>query len=93
MTNREPGFETLAVHAGGGPDPATGARQTPIYQTTSFVFDEDVTACPIWDELIGIHVSSCAIQAQGSAQAAAGRDVFLVFDLETGNQLDVRVYC
>ncbi len=40
MTNREPGFETLAVHAGGGPDPATGARQTPIYQTTSFVFDD-----------------------------------------------------
>ncbi len=40
MTNREPGFETLAVHAGGGPDPATGARQTPIYQTTSYVFDD-----------------------------------------------------
>ena len=40
MSNREPGFETLAVHAGGAPDPATGARQTPIYQTTSFVFDD-----------------------------------------------------
>ncbi|MEF2074045.1 O-acetylhomoserine aminocarboxypropyltransferase [Consotaella aegiceratis] len=34
-----PGFETLAVHAGAQPDPATGARATPIYQTTSFVFD------------------------------------------------------
>ena len=40
MTNREPGFETLAVHAGGAPDPVTGARQTPIYQTTSFVFHD-----------------------------------------------------
>ncbi|NKB57562.1 MAG: O-acetylhomoserine aminocarboxypropyltransferase [Alphaproteobacteria bacterium] len=40
MTDQEPGFETLAVHAGGAPDPATGARQTPVYQTTSFVFDD-----------------------------------------------------
>src|SRR3954454_18385935 len=33
-----PGFSTLAIHAGAQPDPATGARATPIYQTTSFVF-------------------------------------------------------
>ncbi|TIP72452.1 MAG: bifunctional O-acetylhomoserine aminocarboxypropyltransferase/cysteine synthase, partial [Mesorhizobium sp.] len=37
---RTPGFSTLAVHAGAKPDPATGARATPIYQTTSFVFDD-----------------------------------------------------
>ena len=37
---RKPGFNTLAVHAGAHPDPATGARVTPIYQTTSFVFDD-----------------------------------------------------
>ncbi|WAP68168.1 O-acetylhomoserine aminocarboxypropyltransferase [Jiella pelagia] len=36
----EPKFETLAIHAGAQPDPATGARATPIYQTTSFVFDD-----------------------------------------------------
>ncbi len=35
-----PGFATLAVHAGARPDPATGARATPIYQTTSYVFDD-----------------------------------------------------
>ncbi len=34
------GFETRAIHAGAAPDPATGARQTPIYQTSSFVFDD-----------------------------------------------------
>jgi O-acetylhomoserine (thiol)-lyase len=34
------GFETRAIHAGAAPDPATGARATPIYQTTSFVFDD-----------------------------------------------------
>ena len=31
-------FDTLQVHAGTGPDPATGARQVPIYQTTAYVF-------------------------------------------------------
>jgi O-acetylhomoserine (thiol)-lyase len=34
------GFETLAIHAGAAPDPATGARITPIYQTTAFVFND-----------------------------------------------------
>ncbi|MET4632800.1 MULTISPECIES: O-acetylhomoserine aminocarboxypropyltransferase [Kaistia] len=37
--DRLPGFATLAVHAGAQPDPTTGARITPIYQTTAFVFD------------------------------------------------------
>jgi O-acetylhomoserine (thiol)-lyase len=40
MTDQAPGFSTLAIHAGAAPDPATGARATPIYQTTSFVFDD-----------------------------------------------------
>src|ERR1700727_2762516 len=40
MTERTPGFSTLAVHAGAQPDPTTGARATPIYQTTSFVFED-----------------------------------------------------
>lgn len=40
MAEKTPGFDTLAVHAGATPDPATGARATPIYQTTSYVFDD-----------------------------------------------------
>ncbi len=40
MTDRTPGFATLAIHAGAQPDPTTGARATPIYQTTSFVFED-----------------------------------------------------
>ncbi|MBN9001725.1 MAG: O-acetylhomoserine aminocarboxypropyltransferase, partial [Rhizobiales bacterium] len=40
MTDRLPGFATLAIHAGAQPDPTTGARNTPIYQTTSFVFND-----------------------------------------------------
>jgi O-acetylhomoserine (thiol)-lyase len=40
MSDNKPGFETLSVHAGASPDPVTGARMTPIYQTTSYVFDD-----------------------------------------------------
>ncbi len=35
-----PGFETLSLHAGQHPDPVTGARAVPIYQTTSYVFQD-----------------------------------------------------
>lgn len=38
MTDTRYGFDTLQIHAGARPDPATGARQTPIYQTTAYVF-------------------------------------------------------
>ena len=42
MTDDAPsyGFETLQIHAGARPDPATGARQTPIYQSTAYVFKD-----------------------------------------------------
>lgn len=40
MTKAKPGIETLAVHAGTAPDPTTGARITPIYQTTAYVFKD-----------------------------------------------------
>ncbi|RFC67283.1 MULTISPECIES: O-acetylhomoserine aminocarboxypropyltransferase [Mesorhizobium] len=40
MSPRTPGFSTLAVHAGAKPDPATGARTTPIYQTSAYVFED-----------------------------------------------------
>jgi O-acetylhomoserine (thiol)-lyase len=39
-SNTAPGFSTLSVHAGAAPDPSTGARVTPIYQTTSYVFND-----------------------------------------------------
>jgi O-acetylhomoserine (thiol)-lyase len=38
MADRTYGFDTLQIHAGARPDPATGARQTPIYQNTAYVF-------------------------------------------------------
>jgi O-acetylhomoserine (thiol)-lyase len=42
------GFETKQVHAGAAPDPATGARATPIYQTTSYVFRDTAHAAALF---------------------------------------------
>ena len=43
------GFDTLQVHAGAKPDPATGARQTPIYQTTAYVFRDTDHAAALFN--------------------------------------------
>jgi len=48
MTERQHGFDTLAIHAGTQPDPATGARITPIYQTTAYVFDSSEHAANLF---------------------------------------------
>lgn len=49
-TERPQGFDTLAIHAGAAPDPATGARQVPIYQTTAYQFRDAEHA----DRLFGL---------------------------------------
>ena len=48
MSDQDYGFDTRAIHAGAQPDPATGARATPIYQTTSFVFDDTQHAADLF---------------------------------------------
>jgi len=45
----EYGFDTLAVHAGAQPDPATGARITPIYQTSAYVFEDADQAAALFN--------------------------------------------
>ena len=49
MADRSFGIETLCLHAGQIPDPATGARALPIYQTTSFVFDSAEHAASLFN--------------------------------------------
>ena len=49
MADHEFGFETLCLHAGQIPDAATGARATPIYQTTSYVFDDTEHAASLFN--------------------------------------------
>ncbi len=48
MTDRAWGFRTRALHAGGRPDAATGARAVPIYQSTSFVFEDTAEAANLF---------------------------------------------
>ncbi len=49
MADREFGFETLCLHAGQLPDAATASRATPIYQTTSYVFDSTDHAASLFN--------------------------------------------
>ena len=51
-------FDTLALHAGAAPDPATGARATPIYQTTSFTFRDTDHAAALFNMERSGHVYS-----------------------------------
>ena len=49
MSDREYGFETLCLHAGQQPDPATGSRAAPIYQTAAYVFDDTDHAASLFN--------------------------------------------
>lgn len=49
MSDRKFGFETRCLHAGQIPDPATGARATPLYQTAAYVFDDTEHAASLFN--------------------------------------------
>ena len=78
MTDDEPGFSTLSIHAGARPDPTTGARVTPIYQTTAFVFD-DVDHAAVAVRAAGVrqhlhpHHQPDDRRARGARRRAGGR--------------------
>ena len=57
-TPKYPGFDTLSLHAGAAPDPATGARATPIYLTSSFVFKDSDHAASLFNMERAGHVYS-----------------------------------
>ena len=63
------GFRTRAVHAGGRPDPTTGARAVPIYQTTSFVFENADDAADLF-----------ALQKFGSIYSRLGNPTVAAFE-------------
>jgi len=72
------GFDTLSLHAGARPDPATGARATPIYQTSSFVFPDTDYAAALFNMERGGHVYSrlsnptCAVLEERIAALEGG---------------------
>ncbi|MGE3650484.1 MAG: PLP-dependent transferase, partial [Reyranellaceae bacterium] len=51
-------FDTLALHAGQRPDPVTGARAVPIYQSTSYVFRDVEHAASLFNLEVGGHIYS-----------------------------------
>jgi len=71
-------FDTLALHAGARPDPATGARATPIYQTSSFVFPDADHAAALFNMERAGHVYSrlsnptCAVLEERVAALEGG---------------------
>ena len=71
MTERIPGFATLAIHAGAQPDPTTGARATPIYQTTSYVFESVDHAA----SLFGLSTFGTPIPASATRRRRCWRSV------------------
>jgi O-acetylhomoserine (thiol)-lyase len=72
------GFDTLSLHAGARPDSATGARATPIYQTSSFVFPDTDHAAALFNMERGGHVYSrlsnptCAVLEERIAALEGG---------------------
>ena len=54
----DPGFDTLALHAGAAPDPATGARAVPIYATAAYCFEDSEQAASLFNMERAGHVYS-----------------------------------
>ena len=69
MSDRQWGFRTRALHAGGSPDPTTGARAVPIYQTTSFVFEDTNDAATLF-----------ALQKYGNIYSRIGNPTVAAFE-------------
>lgn len=69
MSDRNWGFRTRALHAGGSPDPTTGARAVPIYQTTSFVFEDSADAANLF-----------ALQKYGNIYSRIGNPTVAAFE-------------
>jgi len=69
MTDQPQGFDTLQIHAGTEPDPATGARQVPIYQTTAYVFKDAAHAARLFNlEEVGYIYSRLTNPTVGALQ-------------------------
>ena len=74
----DPGFDTLALHAGAQPDPVTGARAVPIHLSTSFVFESSDQAAQLFNMERAGHVYSrisnptCAVLEQRVAALEGG---------------------
>src|SRR3990167_4004150 len=90
--DREFGFGTRAIHAGAQPDPVTGARATPIHQTTSFVFDNAEHASSLSNPTVAVFEERIASLENGRAALAcasgmAAQMAALLAILKTGDHI------
>src|SRR3954466_8666306 len=69
MTDRTWGFRTRAIHAGARPEPVTGARAVPVFQTTSFVFEDAADAADLF-----------ALQKYGNIYSRIGNPTVAAFE-------------
>ena len=63
----DPGFDTLTLHAGDTPDPATGARAVPIHLTTSFVFESSDHAASLFNQERARSLSDLRLREYGGS--------------------------
>ena len=71
MSDQQPRPETIALHGGQEPDPTTNARAVPIYQTTSYVFDDTQHAADLFALAVpGQHLHADHEPDLGRARAA-----------------------
>ena len=84
------GFDTLQIHAGARPDPATGARQVPIYQTTAYVFRDADHAAALFNlqERGRLCISHGDIIYEGQIVGLHSRDNDLTVNPMKGKQLN-----
>ena len=68
------GIETRAVHAGTPPDPVTGARNVPIYQTTAYVFEDADHAASLFNLQTFGYIYTPHHQPDGGGARGAGRE-------------------
>ena len=99
MADREYGFKTRAIHAGNIPDPVTGARALPIYQSSAFVFDDTADAAArfalqkygnIYSRLANPTVASFEELTNNAAVVAALKKVY-GSDADAINRMDALV--
>jgi len=88
------GFNTLAVHAGAQPDPATGARATPIYLTTSFSFRDTDHAAALADALDWYadkakEMGKAAIRGDSKRMLSLMNEIAVDYGKRAGTQLSV----
>ena len=75
----DPGFDTLALHAGAAPDAASGALAVPIYQSAAFAFESSEHAASLYNQERSGHIHSRLSNPTNAVVAMPMRDSWSAF--------------